>query len=261
MSPQSSTPETSRLMKPNPVSIPAPGPTPAEDGATNRSSAFMADLIPILIAAMYVLFLLCWFHRKIANLSRKIVSFLKFSEWRKQSGGEGRGGYINVAEEADEEEDPAQDRGIEPTPAKASLTGSKKRRKRPKSLVLKDYARLPLSLAEGFTENEQSNSESTQHQQPSGYSNNGGWRRQKGDPLGLSKHFDAETGRLKRHVLLDPGTKLNQMRFEDADRTQAYNGGLGNNVIARWFDHVVHWTVVRSQAWLEPNDRRNLIKK
>ncbi|KAI1929370.1 hypothetical protein LOZ65_001800 [Ophidiomyces ophidiicola] len=250
MSPQSSTLETSRLMKPNPVSIPAPGPTPAEDGATNRYSAFMADLIPILIAAM-----------KIANLSRKIVSFLKVSEWRKQSGGEGRGGYINVAEEADEEEDPAQHRGIEPTPAKASLTGSKKRRKRPKSLVLKDYARLPLSLAEGFTENEQSNSESTQHRHRSGYSNTEGWRRQKGDPLGLSKHFDAETGRLKRHVLLDPGTKLNQMRVEDANRTQGFNGGLGNNVIARWFDHVVHWTVVRSQAWLEPNDRRNLIEK
>ncbi|WEW56024.1 hypothetical protein PRK78_001459 [Emydomyces testavorans] len=248
-------------------------PSPASDGQTPtaHSAALLADLIPILVVVLYAFGIICWFRDRLASL----CSWREFRTWRWGKSKDRKGGYVNVAKEDDHHEE-EEAISLQPTsqmrppqhdeesamvsrtqsPSNSSL--SRKRKKRPKSLVLRGYTPLP-SFPEETGDDDDDGREPEQKfhrallqrkEDSSSEEQLGQWH----DLLGLSRYFDGSTGQLQRHILLDPETELSQMRMKEENGMFEYNGGLGDNLIGRWFDRAVHWMVTGAQAWLAPEE-------
>lgn len=249
-----------------------------------KTTLLLIDLIPALLVALYVLGIICWFRH---NIAFYCCYPLTPRRWRTEWDWTGdkrkihKGGYVNVAkDEGGVNDEPLssshrarsqrdEDYMVESREMNLSPTFQRKRmKKRPKSLVLKtDYTPLPT-----FAEEDEEEAEGDDHMNPNRHAlphtgllfppQEETWERQGEhqhsdyNQLGLSRYFDPSTGRLHRHVLHEPETELSQMKMKEENGMFEYTGGLGDNVIGRWFDQVVHWTTARAHTWLEPENMR-----
>ncbi|KMU83303.1 hypothetical protein CIHG_01085 [Coccidioides immitis H538.4] len=66
-----------------------------------RSSAFLADLIPILIVLIYAFAITCYFHDGIISSCRGTI----LRRWRRRTGTARKRGYVSVANDDGEEEE------------------------------------------------------------------------------------------------------------------------------------------------------------
>lgn len=275
--------------------IVAAAPGPAESRTTSdvsKTTLLVINLIPMLLIVFYVLGLLCWFRHHVALCCcyplapRRWRSSRKGVEDKRRSH---KGGYVNVNSDEDgivEETVPLSSLSLSPPSSwhraqsqrdeesvvelrefNAATSPPKKReKKRPRQLVLRtDYTPLPSFAEEDEAEAAYEGSSSFHMHNPphtamlcSSSSENREHQvyHRSDDHLNLSKYFDLSTGRLHKHILLEPETELSQLRMKEERGMVEYTGGLGDNIISRWFDRVVHWTTIRAHAWLEPESMR-----
>ncbi|EFW16174.1 conserved hypothetical protein [Coccidioides posadasii str. Silveira] len=229
-----------------------------------RSSALLADLIPILIVLIYAVAITCYFHDGIISCCRGPI----LRRWRRRTGTARKRGYVSVAnddgeEEEEEEEGEEANRShnsqfaqlrhkhadeeatIELQDAKPAKKGKKKKKNRPKSLVLRGYTPLP-SCPEDLDHGEETEMETRMHRVHQGLEQR--WERAS-DVLRLSRYFDGNTGQLKRCILMEPETELSQMRMKEDSGLFEHIGGFGDHVIGRWFDRTVHRMVELFIGW------------
>ncbi|EEP78931.1 predicted protein [Uncinocarpus reesii 1704] len=231
----------------------------ATKATTVLPPALLADLIPALVVLIYALGITCWFRGVIWSCFRKPI----FQRWTRRTADGWKGDYMNVAKEDDDEEvvdlqrlpsmmQHRRDEELIVGPSAVNVVSlvSKKIKKRPERLNIRGYT--PLS---SFSEDCEGGEEASLEIDTRAASIDPSLECQQQEPqnwLGLSKYFDNNTGQLQKHILLDPGTELSEMRVKEEDGMFEYDGGFGDNILGRWCDRAIRWAIARAQPWLEP---------